>query len=84
MFILLLFHYNALSPGEFLIAEGNNDYIDKLLQSFRPSEIIYQRNKQKLFKELFTINSYTYTLDEWVFTNDYSGNFLLNISEPNP
>src|SRR5215813_867388 len=42
-----------ISTGEFLIAEGDREYADKLLQSFKPAEVIFQRHKQKLFKEYF-------------------------------
>jgi DNA mismatch repair protein MutS len=36
--------------GEFLVAEGSFAYIDKLLQSFEPNEVLYQRNKKKIFR----------------------------------
>src|SRR5207237_3627679 len=42
-----------ISTGEFFVAEGNNEYIDKLLQSFKPAEVVYQRSYQKHFKEVF-------------------------------
>src|SRR6187399_2420404 len=42
-----------ISTGEFFVAEGNAEYADKLLQSLRPAEVIYQRNFQKHFKDIF-------------------------------
>ena len=42
-----------ISTGEFFVAEGNQEYIDKLLQTFKPAEVIFQRNYQKHFKEIF-------------------------------
>ncbi len=42
-----------ISTGEFLLAEGNREYADKLLQGFKPTEVIFQRHRQKQFKELF-------------------------------
>ncbi|HEV2353805.1 MAG TPA: DNA mismatch repair protein MutS, partial [Puia sp.] len=42
-----------ISTGEFFVAEGNTEYIDKLLQTFRPAEVIFQRNFQRHFKEIF-------------------------------
>src|SRR3982751_4138919 len=42
-----------ISTGEFLIAEGDKDYADKLLQGFKPAEVIFQRHRQKTFKEYF-------------------------------
>jgi DNA mismatch repair protein MutS len=66
-----------VSTGEFLIAEGDREYADKLLQSFRPAEVVFQRNKQKSFKEYFGGKMYTYTLDEWVFDPNYAQEVLL-------
>ena len=66
-----------VSTGEFLIAEGDREYADKLLQSFRPAEVVFQRNKQKNFKEYFGGKMYTYTLDEWAFDPNYAQEVLL-------
>ena len=66
-----------ISTGEFLLAEGDREYADKLLQSFRPSEIIFQRQQQKKFKEFFPSRTYTYTLDEWIFDANYARDLLL-------
>ncbi|RYY66758.1 MAG: DNA mismatch repair protein MutS, partial [Chitinophagaceae bacterium] len=66
-----------ISTGEFFIAEGDKEYTDKLLQSLQPAEVIFQRNKQKLFKEYFGTNFFTYTLDEWIFADVYAEESLL-------
>ena len=66
-----------ISTGEFLIAEGDREYADKLLQSFKPSEVVFQRHQQKKFKEYFNIKIYTYTLDEWIFDSGYAEETLL-------
>ena len=66
-----------ISTGEFFIAEGDKEYADKLLQSMQPAEIIFQRNKQKLFKDYFGNNFFTYNLDEWIFTQSYATENLL-------
>ncbi len=66
-----------ISTGEFLVAEGDREYADKLLQSFKPVEIIFQRHKQKLFKEYFGSKVYTYALDEWIFDPSYASDTLL-------
>ncbi|MBC7948698.1 MAG: DNA mismatch repair protein MutS [Chitinophagaceae bacterium] len=66
-----------ISTGEFLIAEGDREYADKLLQSFKPAEILFQRHKQKSFKENFGSKVYTYTLDEWIFEAGYAEDTLL-------
>ncbi len=66
-----------ISTGEFFLAEGDSAYADKLLQSLKPAEVIFQRNKQKHFKELFGPKFFTYTLDEWVFAEAYATESLL-------
>lgn len=66
-----------ISTGEFFIAEGDTEYADKLLQSFQPAEIVFQRNKQKHFKNYFGSKFYTYTLDEWIFNETYAKESLL-------
>ena len=66
-----------ISTGEFFIAEGDREYTDKLLQSLQPAEVIFQRNKQKLFKEYYGNSFFTYTLDEWIFADVYANEILL-------
>ncbi|MEO9211169.1 MAG: DNA mismatch repair protein MutS, partial [Ginsengibacter sp.] len=66
-----------ISTGEFFIAEGDKEYADKLLQSLSPAEVIFQRNQQKDFKNYFGNKFYTYALDEWIFTEQYSKDLLL-------
>jgi DNA mismatch repair protein MutS len=66
-----------ISTGEFFIAEGDKEYADKLLQSLRPAEVIFQRNRQKFFKEYFGNKFFTYGLDEWVFAEAYAQESLL-------
>ena len=66
-----------ISTGEFFIAEGDKEYADKLLQSLQPSEVIFQRNKLKFFKETFGNHFFTYGLDEWIFADNYAHEILL-------
>jgi DNA mismatch repair protein MutS len=66
-----------ISTGEFFIAEGDREYADKLLQSFKPAEVVFQRHHQKKFKEYFGAKTYSYTLDEWIFTDAYAEETLL-------
>jgi DNA mismatch repair protein MutS len=66
-----------VSTGEFLIAEGSVEYIDKLIQGFQPAEILFEKSKQKLYSESFSDKAYTYKLDDWVFTLDYATDTLL-------
>lgn len=61
-----------ISTGEFMIAQGNSDYIDKLLQGFKPTEVIFQKSKRQTFLEQFGDRFYTFGLDEWPYTSDYA------------
>ncbi len=65
-----------ISTGEFFVSQGGIDYIDKLLQGFKPSEIIIQRNKLGKFREIFGEKHYTNTFDDWVFTKDFAYELL--------
>ena len=66
-----------ISTGEFYTAEGSHEYIDKLLQSFLPKEVLFEKNKSRMFSELFGSKFYTYGLDDWVFTEDSAHDRLL-------
>ncbi|MBC7912859.1 MAG: DNA mismatch repair protein MutS [Pyrinomonadaceae bacterium] len=66
-----------ISTGEFLVAQGNNEYIDKLLQSFKPSEVIFPKSSNRNFIETFGDRFYTYSLDEWPYSGDYATESLL-------
>jgi len=65
-----------VSTGEFLVAEGNREYIDKLISGFEPSEIIYQKNRNKDFQGQFGENHYTFRLEDWIFTTEYANENL--------
>jgi DNA mismatch repair protein MutS len=65
-----------ISTGEFHVAQGSAEYIDKLLQGFKPTEVVFQKSKRKEFLELFGDRFYTFHLDDWAFTNDYAQEIL--------
>ena len=65
-----------ISTGEFLTAQGNRQYIDKLLQSFSPSEVLFCKNKKETFLEYFGDRYNIYTLEDWVFTYDFTYDLL--------
>lgn len=65
-----------VSTGEFYLTQGSNEYIDKLLQSFNPSEVLCQRNKRKDFIENFSDKYFLTVFDDWVFTDDYAHDIL--------
>ncbi len=66
-----------VSTGEYLVAEGSTEYIDKLLQSFSPSEIVFQKKHKGTFEESFGKSYYTYALEDWVFTAEFGLDILL-------
>ncbi|WP_462279942.1 DNA mismatch repair protein MutS [Salinivirga cyanobacteriivorans] len=67
-----------ISTGEFYTAEGNFEYIDKLLQSFGPKEVLYEKQKKEKFYETFGSRHYLYPLDEWIYEYTTSRERLLN------
>ena len=66
-----------ITTGEFYAAEGNIEYMDKLLQSFQPSEVLLCKSQVKRFREQFDTKVYTFHLDEWIFKDQYCYDLLL-------
>lgn len=66
-----------LSTGEFYTSEGSITYVNKLLQSLSPKEVLFQRNKKSLILENFGTGLYNYPIDEWIFTEDAANDRLL-------
>lgn len=66
-----------VSTGEFLVAQGDRDYIEKLLQSFQPTEVLYPKEYKKEYEEIWGDKYYSYALDGWIFTEDYATELLL-------
>lgn len=65
-----------VSTGEFLAAQGNSEYIDKLLQNFNPSEILIQKNNKNDFKENFGLDYHCFYLEDWIYKEDYAFDIL--------
>ena len=61
-----------VSTGEFLLSQGNEEYIDKLLQNFNPSEILIKKHDKAEFARIFGNNFNVFYLDDWVFNDDYA------------
>ncbi len=61
-----------ISTGEFLIAEGTFDYIEKLLINFRPKEVLFERGQKRRFEECFGSKYLVFELDDWVFTDEFA------------
>ena len=67
-----------VSTGEFLTAQGNEEYIDKLLQNFQPSEVLVPKNNKGDFKQTFGEDFHNFYLEDWVFKEDYAFETLTN------
>lgn len=67
-----------VSTGEFLVAQGNEEYVDKLLQNFEPSEVLVQKQFKQRFLELFTNRYHSFYLEDWVFQKDYGYETISN------
>ena len=65
-----------ISTGEFLVAEGTFDYIEKLLINFRPKEVLFERGLRNRFEECFGSKYLTFELDDWVFTDEFANDKL--------
>jgi DNA mismatch repair protein MutS len=66
-----------LSTGEFHVAQGGMEYIDKLLSNYAPKEVLFRKPAEKMFTETFGTKFYTYKLDEWMFVADAARDKLL-------
>ncbi|MCD2257594.1 DNA mismatch repair protein MutS [Psychroserpens luteolus] len=66
-----------VSTGEFFISQGNEEYVDKLLQNFRPSEVLVSKPNRKKYNETFGHDFHAFYLEDWVFQDDYANETLL-------
>ncbi len=65
-----------ISTGEFLVAEGTFDYIEKLLINFRPKEVLFERGLKNRFEDCFGSKYLTFELDDWAFTEEFANEKL--------
>lgn len=65
-----------VSTGEFLTAQGNSEYIDKLLQNFNPSEVLIPKNNKSDFRETFGDDYHSFYLEDWIYKEDYAFEIL--------
>ena len=72
-----------ISTGEFLVSQGSNEYIEKLIQGFEPTEILFQKNRSKDYSEQFGEKYYTYRLEDWIFTPEFANESLNKHFETN-
>ncbi len=66
-----------VSTGEFLVSQGNEEYIDKLLQNFHPSEVLIPKPKKSEFIKTFGNQFHSFILEDWIFQDDYANETLL-------
>lgn len=66
-----------VSTGEFFISQGNDEYVDKLLQNFRPSEILVAKPKRQMFNSVFGSDLHAFFMEDWIFQDDYANETLL-------
>jgi len=72
-----------VSTGEFLTAQGNDEYIDKLLQNFNPSEVLIAKQNKVEFKEIFGEDFHNFYLEDWVYKEDYALETLMGHFQTN-
>ncbi len=66
-----------ISTGEFLVAEGTFDYIEKILNNFAPKEILHEKKHRMLFESIFGEKHLTFEQDDWIYTEDAANDRLL-------
>ena len=67
-----------ISTGDFFVSQGNVEYVNKLIQSFSPSEVLYQKSQTSKYNIDFDSSYFSYALDDWPYTYDYSADLLIN------
>ncbi|MFD2909889.1 DNA mismatch repair protein MutS [Flavobacterium ardleyense] len=72
-----------VSTGEFLVSQGNEEYIDKLLQNFRPSEVLIPKQFKNQFTSVFGPDFHTFFLEDWVYKEDYALESLMKHFQTN-
>ena len=72
-----------VSTGEFLVSQGNEEYIDKLLQNFRPSEVLIPKQFKNQFTSVFGADFHTFFLEDWVYKEDYALESLMKHFQTN-
>lgn len=66
-----------ISTGEFMLAEGSFEYVEKLLNGFKPKEVLFEKTKRSVFEDKFGSKFYTYGLEDWVYAPESASERLL-------
>ncbi len=72
-----------VSTGEFLVAQGSLNYIEKLIQNFKPNEVLFEKAKREQLNNLISEKFYSFGLDDWAFNYDFGYENLLKHFETN-
>ncbi len=67
-----------ISTGEVMLAQGNMDQVDKLIQSLRPAEMLFSKTHRKVYEEKISSSAYPFALDDWIFQFDFAEQILLD------
>ena len=67
-----------VSTGEFLVAQGSLNYIEKLIQNFKPNEILFEKNKRNELNNLVLDTFYSFGIDDWAFKYEFGYESLTN------
>ena len=66
-----------ISTGEFLVSQGNAEYVNKLVQSFSPSEVLFQKSQKDKFKSDFLFEKFSFALDDWPYNIEFANELLI-------
>ena len=66
-----------ISTGEFLVSQGNAEYVNKLVQSFSPSEVLFQKSQKDKFKRDFLFEKFSFALDDWPYSIEFANESLI-------
>ncbi len=61
-----------VSTGEFLVSQGDQEYIDKLMQNFAPSEVLVNKPDKAAFRAQFGESFHSFFLEDWIFKDDFA------------
>lgn len=67
-----------ISTGQFMLAQGSTDYIEKLLQGFQPREVLYRKSDKKIWQDRLDEQYHVFYMDDWIYTYDFAHETLIN------
>lgn len=67
-----------ISTGEFLVSEGTNEHLDKLLSSYLPKEVLVERKARGAFDRTFAYRGFVFEVEDWTFAVENNRQKLQN------